>query len=342
MNDGFPEIALLFAWLFGGALAGWALTGIVTSRLRANAVLDRPVHRSSHQLPTPRGGGWGFVIPTFVALAAFAIFGEMPPVFAVCIGAAALVTISWWDDLRSAAGRHVPIAARLAVQGLAVAVPLFLLPPDQALAGNVLPLWVERLLLAAFWLWLINLFNFMDGIDTLAAGEGIAIAAGLIVIAAVMGLTGVAFPRETSPIAVALAGSLLGFLVWNFPPAKVFMGDVGSVFLGYVIGFLLLQAALDGAWAAALILPIAFIGDATTTLLKRLSRGEKIWQAHREHAYQRAVQRGESHGAVSLQFMALNLVLIALAVASLLYPWASLGAALVLTLAFLLWLGRGR
>jgi UDP-N-acetylmuramyl pentapeptide phosphotransferase/UDP-N-acetylglucosamine-1-phosphate transferase len=333
-------IAIALILFLGSVVSGWALTGIVTARLRARAVMDRPVDRSSHTQPTPRGGGWGFVMPMLLAFGSFAVLADSRLLAAVGFGAAALAAVSWWDDLRTAAGGHAPILARLAVQSLAVAAPLFLLAPEHTVSAHLVPLWLERGLLALLWLWLVNLFNFMDGIDTLAAAEGIAVAAGLIALGAVLHAAGEPVAVETIALTLTLLGALGGFLFWNWPPAKVFMGDVGSVFLGYALGFLLLQMALSGAWAAALILPLAFLGDATLTLTKRLLRGEKVWRAHREHAYQRAVTRGESHGAVSLKFAALNLLLIALAVTSLLYPWSSLAAAIAATLVFLLRLGR--
>lgn len=333
---------LPMALLLGGLLCGWALTGFVTSLLRARALLDRPGERSSHTVPTPRGGGWGFVLPTLFVLTAIISLEPSPILLAVCFGGVALALVSWWDDLRNAVGRHVPILLRLAVQILAVIPPLALILPSSGFLEEFAPLWLERALLALLWLWLINLFNFMDGIDSLAAGESIAILFGWLMIAAILMLGGAAVSYASSMLALVLLAGLAGFLRWNLPPARVFMGDVGSVFLGYILGFLLLQLALAGAWGAALILPLAFLGDATLTLFKRLVRGDRVWHAHREHAYQRAVQRGEAHGAVSLQFALLNVFLIALAVTSLLYPWSSLAAAFALTIAFLLRLGRKR
>ena len=121
---------------------------------------------------------------------------------------------------------------------------------------------------------------------------------------------------------------MAGFLPWNWSPARIFLGDVGSVPLGYLLGWLLLLAAIEGAWAAALILPAYYLADASLTLLRRAARGEKVWRAHRQHAYQRAVRGGLSHRWVAGALAALNLVLIALAV--LLapdWPWAALAAA---------------
>jgi UDP-N-acetylmuramyl pentapeptide phosphotransferase/UDP-N-acetylglucosamine-1-phosphate transferase len=330
------------ALIVGGFLSGWALTGIVTSRLRARAILDHPGERSSHAVPTPRGGGWGFVVPTLLASAMLLSLRSAPLLVAVAGGATLLAIVCWWDDWRNARGAHVPITLRLAVQIVAVATVLIIIPADARLFDETMPLLVERALIAFAWAWLINLFNFMDGIDGLAASEAGAVGIGALLIGVLLATTGTTMAAVQAMPLLVLLGALVGFLLWNAPPAKVFMGDVGSIFLGFLLGFFLLQLAFAGAWAAALILPLAFVGDASMTLLRRALRGEKVWRAHREHAYQRAVQRGESHGAVVLQFAAVNAGLVALAVTSLLYPWPSLAAALLMTIGFLLWLGRAK
>lgn len=129
--------------------------------------------------------------------------------------------------------------------------------------------------------------------------------------------------------AAALAGAVVGFAVWNWHPARVFMGDVGSIPVGYLGGWLMLMLAQSGAWAAALLLPAYYLADATLTLARRLLRGDRVWEAHREHAYQRAVQGGRSHAAVSLMVLGVNLVLLALAVvATWLAGWAAPAAVL--------------
>ena len=186
--------------------------------------------------------------------------------------------------------------------------------------------------------WFINLYNFMDGIDGITGVETAAIGLGV----ALLALVG-ATPDLAAAAAIAAAG--LGFLVWNWHPARIFMGDAGSVPLGFLLGWLLLALAARGAWAPALILPGYYLADATLTLIARTLAGERIWQAHRRHFYQRAVRGGASHAAVVLRVAAADILLIVLAVAALTRPWLALGGAAIVVaalLAELARLGRGR
>jgi UDP-N-acetylmuramyl pentapeptide phosphotransferase/UDP-N-acetylglucosamine-1-phosphate transferase len=295
--------------------ASWLATRLVLLWLRRKAILDAPNARSSHSAPTPRGGGIAVLAAALPAWMAVAMtVGPAAPILAAVAAAAVLAAISWIDDRRGL----VP-ALRLAAQALAIAIGLAALPADGAVFLGWLPPALDRLVAGLAWLWFVNLFNFMDGIDGLAAGEAAAVASGIALLAA---LAPQALPAATQLLAVALAAAALGFLRWNWAPAKLFLGDVGSVPLGYLLGWLLLLLAQAGSWAAALILPLYFLADASWTLLRRLLRGERIWEAHRQHFYQRAVQRGRSHAAVTLRVLALDLVLIALA------AWSCRGAAL--------------
>jgi UDP-N-acetylmuramyl pentapeptide phosphotransferase/UDP-N-acetylglucosamine-1-phosphate transferase len=196
----------------------------------------------------------------------------------------------------------------------------------------LLPELADRLVAGLAWIWFINLFNFMDGIDGIAGVEAACIGAGLFVV-----LQGLGSPAGLGLIALATAGAALGFLWWNWQPARIFLGDVGSVPLGYLLGWLLLSAAAAGAWAPALILPLYYLADASLTLVRRLLRGERIWHAHRQHAYQRAVQGGMSHAQTVRIIAAGNLALIGLAVvAGGGWPMAALGAAVFVVLLVLL------
>jgi UDP-N-acetylmuramyl pentapeptide phosphotransferase/UDP-N-acetylglucosamine-1-phosphate transferase len=190
---------------------------------------------------------------------------------------------------------------------------------------GLLPPLADRLAAAFLWLWFLNLFNFMDGIDGISGVEAASVGLGLALVAVLGGLA-----AELVALPVLLAAAALGFLAWNRPPAKLFLGDVGSVPLGYLLGWLLLSSAAAGQWAAALILPLYYLADATVTLAKRGLRGAKVWQAHREHFYQRAVQGGLSHGAVVLRVLVCNVGLVVFALlATAGWPWPALaGAAL--------------
>ena len=230
-----------------------------------------------------------------------------------------MAALSWLDDR----GGLSP-AVRLLAHAAAVTVLLVSLAPDQRVLP-AFPLVAERVLMGLAWLWFINLFNFMDGIDGIAGGEAVAVAAGYLVVA---GLAGVGGPLQD--LALIVAAATAGFLIWNWHPARVFMGDTGSIALGFLLGWLMIDLACRGLWAAAAILPLYFVADATLTLGRRLARGEKPWQPHRQHFYQRAVLGGATPAAVVLRVSVANAALMALAVLSIRYPLPALvGAAAV-------------
>lgn len=325
-------------WLIAGAAGACAMPAVMllTGRLRRllirNRVLDMPGERSSHTVPTPRGAGLVLVPVILLAFAALNLTGTVPAGRAgwiVIVAIAALAGISWVDDRRGLS----PLT-RLVAQFGWVIVGLFALPPPGLIFQGILPHWLDWTIAAALWVWFINVFNFMDGIDGLAGSETAAIGVGLaLLVLAVPGL----FPFGA--LGLVLIGAVLGFLVWNWQPARIFLGDVGSVPLGYFIGWLLLGVATQGYWAAALILPAYYLGDATLTLAIRLWRREKIWQAHREHFYQRAVRGGMSHQATVIWIGLFNLGLIGLAfvsTAGTISSIAALGAAAFIV-AVLLW-----
>ncbi|HTV88934.1 MAG TPA: UDP-N-acetylmuramyl pentapeptide phosphotransferase, partial [Stellaceae bacterium] len=231
--------------------------------------------------------------------------GAAPPRLLIAIGAAVLLAlISWIDDRRGLS----PLV-RLLAQFVAVALGLVLVAPAGRVFQGWLPPTLDIIAAAILWVWFVNLFNFMDGIDGLAGSEAAAIAVGLVLLASI----GVGRDSSMAPLAGAVAAATSGFLIWNWAPACIFLGDVGSVPLGYLLGFLLLGVAARGYWEAALILPLYFLADATITLLRRLVRGERVWRPHRQHFYQRAVRRGLGHAPVVGRICAANLALIACA-----------------------------
>ncbi len=296
------DVSLRFAALFAACLAvSLALTGLLRRWLLRRQILDRPNERSSHKAPTPRGGGIA-VLATLLP----AWYLIDPWLLPQILAALALAGIGWWDDLKG-----ISPWPRLAVQIAAVAAGLWFMFPlaDGQFTGGLLPQPFDMLLAGFAWLWFINLFNFMDGIDGIAGGEAASIGLGLAVVAIWVGGFG-----DLAPLAVALVGAVLGFLYWNWHPARIFMGDVGSQALGYLLGFLLLQAAANGAWAAAIILPLYFWVDATWTLLRRGAAGENILAAHAQHFYQRSLRLGRRHDQVTLAVLIANGVLILFAV----------------------------
>jgi UDP-N-acetylmuramyl pentapeptide phosphotransferase/UDP-N-acetylglucosamine-1-phosphate transferase len=296
-------------------LAGLATAGLIVlmGPLFARYALARPNARSSHEAPTPQGGGVAVVLGGFMALAAIALLdpaaraplaGLMPLAVAVMM----LTAVGVADDIFSLA----PLP-RLALQAVAVIAAVATLPAELR-ALPVVPLAVERGVEIVAMLWFVNLVNFMDGIDWITVAETVPITAGLSILA----LLG-AVPQTPALIAPALLGAMLGFAPFNRPVAKLFLGDGGSLPIGLVLGWLLLQLAGNGHLAAALLLPLYYLADATITLLRRMARGERIMQAHRSHFYQIATTRGFSVIGVVRRVFAANLVLVWLAVVTVLF-----------------------
>jgi len=322
-----PPLSLLAAPILGFLLSLGG-TWLALGWLRRRAILDLPNERSSHTIPTPRGGGVGLLaglIPAWLLLTPLVPVGDRAAFLAVTAGALILAGISFLDDRRG-----LPPLPRFAGQILIIAGVLYLTPSEQLAFQGYLPLWLDRCATGFAWLWFVNLFNFMDGIDGITGVEAASIGIGLALVAWLSG------PYLGVGLGLAVAGAALGFLVWNWSPAKLFMGDVGSIPLGLLIGWLLILAAFDGAWAAAVILPLYYWADATITLLRRAARGEKVWRAHRSHFYQRATQAGSSHAAVSTAVLTNNLGLIAIcAFVAIDHPWIGIFAACFLTASLL-------
>ena len=235
------------------------------------------------------------------------------------------------DDIRP-----IGVAPRFFLQAFSVALVIFALPQELRIAP-FMPLWLERLLLTMGGLWFVNLVNFMDGLDWMTVAEVVPITAAL----AIFGAFGV-LPPAATVISLSLCGAMIGFAYFNRPVAKLFLGDVGSLPIGLLLGWLLLQLAGRGALAAAILLPLYYLADATITLARRLIRGEKVWQAHRSHFYQRATDRGFTVSQVIAHVFAVNIALAALAFLTLATPGLlSETAALVCGAALVGWLLRG-
>ncbi len=291
------------------AVAVFGFVFIATPRLAdlltRRGILDHPNERSSHTTPTARGGG--IVILTGLVFAWLFIGWREPtmlvPILVVLASALVLAAISWVDDLRS-----LPALPRLAAQAVAVAVVLSLAPLPGLVFGGLLPASLDGLAAGLLWIWFINLFNFMDGIDGIATVEATAIGIGIAAAGKVAGLA-----LTLPALGLSLGAACLGFLRWNWHPARIFLGDVGSVPLGFVIGWLLLWLAAEGEGAAALILPLYFLADATWTLVRRAMTGASIWQAHKDHLYQQAYRRGLRHDQITGIVLVSDLFLVALA-----------------------------
>lgn len=298
---------LLLPCVFGSSLL---LTWILRRYALSRSLMDIPNARSSHSVPTPRGGGVAIV---FACLGALVVVGYQQWLsWALVIGlmgsGAWVAVIGFLDDHGHIAARWRLLAHFIGAGWLLAWLPAL---PGLVIFGSTFDLGLVGYVLAAIMLvWLLNLYNFMDGIDGIASVEAITVCVGGALLYVLIALPSLA----VAPLVAAAAVG--GFLVWNFPPAKIFMGDAGSGFLGILIGGLMLQAA----WAAPhllwawLILLGVFVLDATYTLFRRLLRGDKVYEAHRSHAYQYASRQYGGHLVVTLGVLAINVLW--------LLPWA--------------------
>lgn len=323
------ELELLALIVLVSLIFTVGVTEKVRRALISRAMLDVPNDRSSHKAPVPRGGGLAILALLLPAMALGSIFIDKNAQHLPLIAATALLgCISWIDDRK-----NVSPALRLLTHFAAAWLGSLSFSPQETVFSGILPYWLDRTAMIVGWAWFINLYNFMDGIDGITGVETTSIAAGAIAIALAAGI------GETYAVFVmlALVGASLGFLVHNWHPAKIFLGDIGSIPLGFIVGFGLLSIAVNGHLIAALILPLYYIADSSITITRRALRGEKIWQAHREHFYQKAALGAGSHSKVVLYIAAGNACLIAAAMLSLTCPISGLCASIV-TVTILLFL----
>jgi Fuc2NAc and GlcNAc transferase len=310
-----PDVFLLvlMASTFALAVPGTLLVRAVAIR---RGLMDHPSKRSSHTIPTPRGAGLAIVAAHFAALIVLCVLGYITVRESIALMGAggAVAFVGFLDDRRSVAA-----TARLTVHlGAAIVVVAMIggVPISGIGVGTGIALWVGRLAAIAGIAWVINLFNFMDGIDGIAGTEAafvsLAAAAMIFVSNKDVGLVG-AFG--------ALGMASLGFLVWNWPPARIFMGDVGSGFLGFMLAALAVLASRRHMVTLQVwpILGGVFLVDASVTLIRRMVRGDKWYEAHRTHAYQHLARLWGGHLAVTLFVCAINICW--------LLPWAWYAAA---------------
>ncbi len=215
---------------------------------------------------------------------------------------------------------------RLSMHIMAACWGSFAFAPNEMLLSGAVPFWLDRTLMILGWAWFINLYNFMDGIDGITGVETISIVTGICL---VMTAAGISDPFVDF-LTLVLTGACLGFLVYNWHPAKIFLGDVGSVPLGYLTGFCLIALAVKGHLIAGLILPLYYLADSGITLIKRALRREKIWQAHREHFYQKAALAWGRHDKVVYAIIIANIGLLAAALGSVSNPAGGLIASILM------------
>ena len=293
-------------------ILSWALTWLVQRYAVAKNIMDCPNLRSSHVVPTPRGGGVAFVIAFLVTVPFVAHLGLVTFAGSLALIGAGLflAVLGFLDD-------HGHIAAywRLLGHFSACMLAIFWLggmPSITFFAWDLPSSWLADALAVIYLVWLLNLYNFMDGIDGIAGVEAVSVCLGVALIYWLNGIPGL------TVLPLLLAVSVIGFLCWNFPPARIFMGDAGSSFLGFILGVLSIQAShINKAyfWSWIILLGV-FIVDATFTLVRRACRGVKIYQAHRSHAYQQAVSIFGGHLPVTLGVLVINILW--------LLPWATL------------------
>ncbi len=290
-----------FALGFGSFLLTALLMGRVIAWSKSFGLIDEVNKRSSHKEPTPRGGGIIIVLMTLLAGTVYAGYlmksadGAVPWFLIALLGGGALIAfVGLMDDKHGLSAK-----VRLLSQVVAVAPVVYFLPHIM----TFMPVWADKAIFFFLWIWFINLYNFMDGIDGLAGAQAVFLGAAMSL-----------FSPFFKPIALVLAGSAMGFLRVNVSvkrPAKIFMGDVGSTFLGYMFAGLIFYSATWDTLLAFLALTLVFSGDATFTLIKRLMQGKKPWHAHKEHFYQRAVHNvGMSHTDVVVKATFVNTALL--------------------------------
>lgn len=294
-------LAIYFSLFF---LFSWLLTGLMRRYALMTNMLDLPNSRSSHVIPTPRGGGLAFVVCFTLSLLLFMKLGLIPAreCYVVASSSCLVALLGFLDD-------HYQLSAKWRLAGhFAIATfAVYCYNDFAAMLSSHLPWGLSYLALSCavvYLVWSLNLFNFMDGIDGIAAAQAICVCVGGALLYALAGR----YELMVEPLLLAVAAA--GFLLWNFPPARIFMGDVGSGFLGFVIAMFSLQAAayqiqLLACW---LILTALFISDATFTLIRRAFYKERLFEAHRSHAYQHAADYAGKHWPVTVAVMLINLV----------------------------------
>ncbi|MGH2433521.1 MAG: MraY family glycosyltransferase [Pseudomonas sp.] len=282
----------------------WAITWGLRAYALARNVVDVPNERSSHTVPTPRGGGVAIVVTFLIAMLWLSTVHQLDIRLSVAMFGAgfAIAVLGFLDD-----HGHIHAKWRLLchflIAGWAIAC-LGGVPPIVLLGREFDLGWVANILALLYLVWLTNLYNFMDGIDGIASIEAITCCFSACGIYYLVNLPDLA----ASPL--VLAAAVIGFLVWNFPTARIFMGDAGSGFLGLMLGIISIHAAFSSfnLFYSWIILLGVFVVDATFTLMRRLLRGEKVYEAHRSHAYQYAARHFGKHTSVTIGVMVINLL----------------------------------
>ena len=338
IGQAMERLSVLAAAALFALFISFGLIMLVRPWLARHAVAQ-PNVRSSHHAPTPQGGGIAVVIATLAVTGVLSALwlpiegGQLLPISAA---AGLLAVVGAIDDMRS-----LPTAARLLMHCIAVGAVIAALPNELRLLPQV-PFWIERTGLFLGGVWFVNLVNFMDGIDWMTVAEVVPVTGAMVV----LGVAGTIAPAPAA-VAAALLGATLGFAPCNRPVARLFLGDVGSLPIGIVLGWLLLELAGRGHRTAALILPLYYLADATITLARRIARGEPFWLAHRTHFYQRATDNGFTVAEIVVRVFLVNLALavlalVAVAAQGVAVPLISLAVAVAVVAPLLVSFARAR
>ncbi len=300
------KIILLLAVTF---ILSLGITRFLIGYLGSKSIVDVPNARSNHSRAIPRGGGIAIIASmlfSFVALSFYStnILYLIPGIFVLAL-------ISWVDDRKG-----VNPLFRLIIQAIVCAYTVWIFFAESSLISqNTIMPYFLPILVFFIMMWFINLYNFMDGIDGITGSYGIMICLTLFLFSMLD-----FYPKFLGIVALCVTASILGFIIFNWHPAKIFMGDVGSIPLGYVLAVMLIFLAFNDNWVAALIIPLYYLADASITLVKRFIQGKKIWQAHSEHFYQRAVRAGVKHSNVVIIILCFGFLIIDHAILAALYP----------------------
>jgi Fuc2NAc and GlcNAc transferase len=296
-----------FWFIIGAAVLAFLLTYIVRQISIKISIMDEPNERSSHTIPTPRGGGLAIAAVWFLAVLLLYLNGVIETeLFYALLSGLILVVISYIDDIL-----NISYAVRLIFQIISIAIGIYFLGGLESLDVGFFQIEqpvILSVLAGIALLWFINLYNFIDGIDGYAAVETIFISVAIFIIAG-------------NFYVLFLGAAVLGYLYWNFARKKIFMGDVGSTLLGYTLGIIAIHESNQGELPVLVfaILSSLFWFDATITLFRRAKNKEKLTEAHKKHAYQRFVQGGYSHKQTVLYSIIINLVLFGIAYLATIY-----------------------
>jgi UDP-N-acetylmuramyl pentapeptide phosphotransferase/UDP-N-acetylglucosamine-1-phosphate transferase len=311
-------LLFILSFIFCGVLTKYCIV-----LFKAKNIVDRPSHRRMHAEITPRGGGVAIVITFvlgFVLMSDASISLRLLPLLLIVAG------ISFMDDLR-----HVPAIVRLLTHVTVSAIVVYVFLWPQSLLHQALPIYIDYALVVLYFAGFINIYNFLDGIDGITAAESIHLSVTILLLCFFS--ADVIYQAHTvSIIAASILGCSASFLLYNWHPAKIFLGDVGSIALGFLLGLCLLLVATSSAklFTSCIIACLYYIADGGVTILIRLARREKIWLPHLNHFFQQAVRGGMSHKEVVCKIAACNFCLMLLSLNALHYPIISLMVAIVI------------